>query len=106
VKGEATCGKAFQDLDACVDNANREAWREEEEKAMTHRGEYLRIYDVRLDKGMSWSIWSIEACLILSIIAPSLADIRLKLMQNDEDVRVLAGNIAWLSEGINLEKAQ
>jgi hypothetical protein len=40
------------------------------------------------------------------IIAPSLADVRLELAEEEESRDGLTGSIAFLSEGFSIEKAQ
>lgn len=51
VKGRANSKVAFDELDASVNDEQSEEWREEERMAMESRGEYLRIYEVRTNKG-------------------------------------------------------
>jgi hypothetical protein len=51
VKGRDSSKVAFEELNASVDEAQLQKWREEESMAMESRGEYLRIYDVRTEKG-------------------------------------------------------
>jgi hypothetical protein len=51
VKGRASSKVAFDELDASVDDEQSQQWREEEWVAMESRGEYLRIYEVRTNKG-------------------------------------------------------
>jgi hypothetical protein len=42
---------AFEALDAVLDDSCREQWEDAEKRASKERGEYLRIYDVQLEKG-------------------------------------------------------
>jgi hypothetical protein len=51
VKGLAGSKVAFDELDASVDEEQSMQWREEERIAMESRGECLRIYEVRTNKG-------------------------------------------------------
>jgi hypothetical protein len=55
IEGQKKTRRAFEDLDASVDEVSSQQWREEERKAMEFRGEYLRVYEVQMDKGESVS---------------------------------------------------
>jgi hypothetical protein len=44
---------AFEKLDNAIDADLREMWTKLEKKALESRGEYLKIYDVQLEKGRS-----------------------------------------------------
>ena len=52
IKGRDKSKVAFEDLDANMDELNLKEWREEEQQAMKHRGECLRIYEVKIEKGV------------------------------------------------------
>jgi hypothetical protein len=51
-KEEKASHDVFDQLDSSIDPARRKAWTKQEELAMTHRGKYLRIYQVDVKKGM------------------------------------------------------
>ena len=51
IKGKTNCKVAFEELDASVGEEQSMEWREEERMAIESRGEYLRIYEVRTNKG-------------------------------------------------------
>jgi hypothetical protein len=42
---------SFEALDAVLDDSCRNEWEEAEIKARKERGQYLRIYDVKTEKG-------------------------------------------------------
>ncbi|KAG0702495.1 hypothetical protein DFH29DRAFT_804904, partial [Suillus ampliporus] len=52
------------------------------------RGELLDIYQLKMDK------------------APSMAEIRLRLTENELSANGRTGSVAWLIEGINIENSQ
>jgi hypothetical protein len=41
----------LKDLSACVEEEKRKIWEGDERKAMSSRGDHLKIYDVVLDTG-------------------------------------------------------
>jgi hypothetical protein len=50
---------AFEELCDTVDEQVLEQWKEEEQNAMALRGEHLRVYDVKMEKGLSCKVWVI-----------------------------------------------
>lgn len=50
-KEEQLSRDVFNELDSLIDPATRMAWTKQEELAITHRGKYLRIYQVDVKKG-------------------------------------------------------
>ncbi|KAG1906569.1 uncharacterized protein F5891DRAFT_901580, partial [Suillus fuscotomentosus] len=71
-----------------LDRANIQKWKKEAELAALHRGELLDIYQLTMDK------------------APTMAEIRLRLTENEVSTNGRTGAVAWLIEGINIENAQ
>jgi hypothetical protein len=51
-KGKATTKAAFEDLDDLIGDELRAQWEEEEELARDRTDESLKIYEVRMDKGL------------------------------------------------------
>jgi hypothetical protein len=51
VKEEKDSKQVFQELDSSIDDAIRQTWREQEQLAITHRGEHLKIYQVQRSQG-------------------------------------------------------
>ena len=43
--------EVLKDLDSCVDPKLCEIWKAQEEKALSLRGDHLKIYNVQFDKG-------------------------------------------------------
>ncbi|KAG1732854.1 uncharacterized protein EDB91DRAFT_1057862 [Suillus paluster] len=63
-------------------------WEIDEKKAVEERGEYLDIYQLQINK------------------APTMAEIRLKLTESENNDDRLPGTVSWLITGINLEDLQ
>jgi len=51
IKGHETTKLAYDGLTNSLDEAKLNEWRVAEQKAMSERGEYLRIYEVQEKKG-------------------------------------------------------
>jgi hypothetical protein len=47
---------AFEELSETVDEQVLAQWKEEEGRAMDFRGDYLRVFDVRMEKGLSCKV--------------------------------------------------
>ena len=56
VKGHNTTKLAYDGLTNSLDEAKLNEWRAAEQKAMSERGEYLRIYEVQEKKGATVDI--------------------------------------------------
>jgi hypothetical protein len=56
IEGRERSEAAFKDLNANVDEVPLAEWQEEESKAMENRGEYLRIYEVQIEKGLFFAV--------------------------------------------------
>ncbi|KAG2057810.1 hypothetical protein BDR06DRAFT_864240, partial [Suillus hirtellus] len=66
----------------------KEKWKKQAELAALDRGELLDIYQLKMDK------------------APTMAEIRLRLTENELSSHGRTGAILWLIEGINIENTQ
>jgi hypothetical protein len=66
VKGKETTRVAFEGLDESISEDNRNKWLKEEAEAMEKRGEYLKIYQVQIDKGKSDDLYRLLHELIKS----------------------------------------
>jgi hypothetical protein len=51
VAEEKDSKKVFQDLDLSVGDIERQTWNEQELLAITNQGDYLKIYQVQMNKG-------------------------------------------------------
>jgi hypothetical protein len=51
-KGKETTKAAFEDLDDLISDELRAQWEEEEELARDRADESLKIYEVRMEKGL------------------------------------------------------
>ncbi|KAG1740735.1 uncharacterized protein EDB91DRAFT_1081835 [Suillus paluster] len=63
-------------------------WKKAAEKAAQDCGELLDIYQLKMDK------------------APSMAEIHLRLTENELSANGRTGSVAWLIKGINIENSQ
>ncbi|KAG0698587.1 hypothetical protein DFH29DRAFT_1002673 [Suillus ampliporus] len=68
--------------------ANVQEWKKAAELAAQGRGALLDIYQLKMDQ------------------APTMAEIRLQLTENEMSTNGRSGSVAWLIEGINIENAQ
>jgi hypothetical protein len=94
----------FESLTKSLPRETVQEWKELEEEAMSTRGDALEIYEVQLDKG---DIHVRNSSSILTIpAAPSQAEIRLTLTENEKENGGKLGSISWLTTGINIEQAQ
>jgi hypothetical protein len=94
----------FESLTQSLSPETIQEWMELEQEAMSTRGDALRIYEVQLDKGDSHLINYSFALTIQA--APSQAEIRLTLTENEKEGGLKSGTISWLTTGINIEQAQ
>jgi post-segregation antitoxin (ccd killing protein) len=56
VKGIEVTQAAFEGLDKGISDSTRKAWSKEVADAMEKRGEYLKIYQVKVDEGKNGKI--------------------------------------------------
>lgn len=89
-----------------LDLADVQKWKKEAELASLDRGEHLDIYQLRMDKGRFCKIELLVIANCKSSIAPTMAEIRLRLTENELSTIGRTGAVAWLIEGINIENAQ
>ncbi|KAG1744530.1 uncharacterized protein EDB91DRAFT_1050678, partial [Suillus paluster] len=78
----------YEELTKLLDLDDVQEWKKAAEKAAQDRGELLDIYQLKMDK------------------APSMAEIRLRLTENELSANGRTGSVAWLIEGINIENSQ
>ncbi|KAG1803116.1 uncharacterized protein BJ212DRAFT_1304681 [Suillus subaureus] len=78
----------YEELTRSLDLDNVQEWKKAAEKAAQDCGELLDIYQLKMDK------------------APSMAEIRLRLTENELSANGRTGSVAWLIEGINIENSQ
>lgn len=55
-KGLAETASAYEGLADSLDAQSVREWKQQERQAMEERGDSLRIYDLKLEKGKIWSI--------------------------------------------------
>jgi hypothetical protein len=99
-------GTAYRDLSRCLDSAWITEWTDAEEKANRERGKALAIYDVVIDKGEYWRSFICIWMLIDCHPAPTLGDVRLRLMEDEGRHRDLSGMVATLTDGLAIERSQ
>ncbi|KAG1888625.1 hypothetical protein F4604DRAFT_1569672 [Suillus subluteus] len=78
----------YEELTRSLDLDDVQEWKKAAEKVAQDRGELLDIYQLKMDK------------------APSMAEIRLRLTENELSANGRTGSVAWLIEGINIENSQ
>ncbi|KAN0078144.1 hypothetical protein V8E55_010201 [Tylopilus felleus] len=78
----------YTEFSASLDPNQLKAWTEMAERADSERGEALDIYTLQIDK------------------APSLAEMRLNLLEVGGSPSGKEGSVTWLIEGIGIEDAQ
>ncbi|KIM61410.1 hypothetical protein SCLCIDRAFT_122156, partial [Scleroderma citrinum Foug A] len=78
----------FEELTVSLDGDKIKQWQEALDNAASHRGIALDIYTLRMEK------------------APTLAEIRLQLVESNLSFAGRKGSVAWLAEGINIQEAQ
>ena len=97
----------FEELSSVLNVDKLRLWTEKAKKADNERGEALDIYSLQMDKG--WlSFFFKQFCLVFSIpfIAPTLAEMRLNLLDAKMSTSGIQGSVTWLIEGISIEDAQ
>jgi hypothetical protein len=97
----------FEELGLALDADKLRLWTNEAEKADKERGEALDVYNLQMDKGCQ-SFFS--KCFSLLFfhppIAPTLAEMRLNLLDAKVSTSGIQGSVSWLIEGISIEDAQ
>ena len=73
---------------------------------MKKRGELLRIFEVKADKGIELCNSMQNIMLMKKYKAPTQAEIHLALTSKEKKTGLLDGALQWLASGISLEKAQ
>ncbi|KAG2111109.1 hypothetical protein DEU56DRAFT_762242 [Suillus clintonianus] len=88
IKGISDTKPPFDELTRSLDDEKIAIWENDEMKAMEERGEYLDIYQLKIDQ------------------APTMAEIRLRLTEAENAETGRLGTVSWIIQGINLEDAQ
>ncbi|KAG1886594.1 hypothetical protein F4604DRAFT_1571859, partial [Suillus subluteus] len=88
LKGVDETKSPFDELAWSLNPGKILMWEIDEKKAVEERGEYLDIYQLQINK------------------APTMAEIRLKLTESENDDDKHPGTVSWLITGINLEDLQ
>lgn len=97
----------FEELSSALDTDKLKLWTKEAEKADKERGEALDVYNLRMDKGRVFFFLKVLLLLILPpFIAPTLAEMRLDLLDAKVSTSRIQGSVSWLIEGISIEDAQ
>ncbi|KAG1866919.1 hypothetical protein F4604DRAFT_1585294 [Suillus subluteus] len=78
----------YEELTRSLDLDDVQEWKKAAKKAAQDCGELLDIYQLKMDK------------------APSMAEIHLRLTENELSANGRTGSVAWLIEGINIENSQ
>ncbi|KAG1893225.1 uncharacterized protein F5891DRAFT_1196677 [Suillus fuscotomentosus] len=78
----------YEELTNSLNSNDVQKWKKQAELAALDHGELLDIYQLKMDK------------------APTMAEIRLRLTENELSSHGRTGAISWLIEGINIENTQ
>ena len=100
-----TCD-SYEDLSSSLSERWIEEWKIQEQKALLERGNALDIYTVQISKGEHYSYEHVPATTLIVSKAPSQAEIRLALTEQEHVQGLTSGAISLLALGINLEEAQ
>lgn len=104
MKGLRETGEAFVGLSESISELQKQLWGTQYDEAMEKRGEFLRIFEVKESKGIYKYI--MRYYILTGFTAPSLAQIRLDLTENENRTEGDGGGVSWLGLGITLEDAQ
>jgi len=97
----------FNELSSSLDFDKLKLWTEKAEKADNERGEALDVYNLQMDKGWSSLVSKNFGSLFSTTsIAPTLAEMRLNLLDAKISTSEVQDSVAWLIEGISIEDAQ
>ena len=105
IKGVLDTKLPFDELSSSLDPEKIAAWEGDEKMAMKKRGEYLDIYQLRIDQGQI-HLFGHKIVANASYKAPTMAEIRLRLTESENDEMGRSGSVSWIIQGINLEDAQ
>ncbi|KIJ58337.1 hypothetical protein HYDPIDRAFT_102895, partial [Hydnomerulius pinastri MD-312] len=95
----------FEELGKNLSPEKIAKWTAEEATAAELRGDYLDIYQPKVEKGKTLLSCRYPPSLHLHL-APSMADIRLSLMSSDTTQNSSSGSVNWLISGIKIEDDQ
>lgn len=108
IEQSAALSKEFSDLSSSVELHLQEQWCAEERVALDGDREELNIYAVRMKEGKSCSLLLMLpiASFLQFETAPTLAQIRLALSEDEAQHSLEPGVTAWLTSGIHIQEAQ
>lgn len=97
----------LEELTQSLDCEKIQLWSQKADYASEQRGEALDIYMLRMDQGICFST-SLKAFILILIFfpAPTLAEIRLNLIEKNVSNSGKQTSVSWLVEGIMIEDAQ
>jgi len=98
----------FEELSSSLDPSKLELWTKDAERADNERGEALDAYNLQMDKGCPFLFFQSTPAdhSPISFIAPTLAEMRLNLLDARTPTFGIQGSVTWLIEGISIEDAQ
>ena len=105
MKGIREMKEAYEGLSELMDEETLKRWKEEEVEAMGNRGDFMKIYEIKFDKGGHPYI-KLDSSVLIKNLAPTMAEIGLALTEKENSNSLESGTIAWLTTGINLEQMQ
>ena len=105
MKGVREMKEAYEGLSESMEEETLKGWKEEEAEAMENRGEFMKIYEIKFNKGGCPYI-ELDSSVLKKNLAPTMAEIRLALTEKENSNSLESSTIARLTTGINLEQMQ
>jgi hypothetical protein len=104
VKDEKESKLVFEELDLFLDDLTRQEWSQQEHLAITKRGDYLKIYQVQVDKSESKEdvlmlVWMFILITTVTHDIPRATPTTPKMKSDPK-------NASWLQHGLNVEQKQ
>ena len=103
-EGVSKTTEAFTQLTASIEASSVQEWAAAEKVAMEQRGDALKIFESKRTNVGGWTC-SLRYEILTNIV-PTLADIRLKLSEQEVWHGNLSGTVTILSEGLAIERSQ
>jgi hypothetical protein len=104
LKDEKESQLVFEQLDSFLDDLTRQEWSKQEHLAITLRGDYLKVYQVQVDKsGSKGDV--LHACVDFILMISATNGIR-RGTPTTAKIKSDQKNVSWLQHGLNVEQKQ
>jgi hypothetical protein len=90
-------------LDSSLDDVLREEWSKQENLAITLRGDYLKVYEVQVDKGESNQ--GVFVLVLFFILINPVAHLPKGTLTTPK-IKSDPKSASWLQHGLNVEQKQ